>query len=381
MDDIVRDFLIESKDNLDRLDQELVKLETDPTSTELLKSIFRTIHTIKGSCGFLGFSHLEKLAHAGENLLSKLRDRELRLNAEITSGLLAMVDVVRRILGEIETTEHDGDDEYTELIERLKKLQQAGNSRPETAVQVPLQASAALPLATEAAKVENSGESSAAVPQATPPSAEPAPKSAAATNSSAPAKKPRASHFRPFPRKIGGLLVERGAIRAEDLAVALQEQESGDRRRLGEILVALRLCRDPIVVIVNSSNPVDSLTMGDLKKIFLSERSRWDTGKAVAPVMVAAGAAERTAFLKAVCGMSDADFGKYFLQAAFTGKSATPPKEVGSSQALKGVVATSPGAIGFVKAGDFHRDGSDGGVKAVKVEGMAAGDAGYKLHM
>jgi two-component system, chemotaxis family, sensor kinase CheA len=70
MDDIVKDFLIESKDNLDRLDQELVKLETDPNSTELLGSIFRTIHTIKGTCGFLAFSHLEKVAHAGENLLS-----------------------------------------------------------------------------------------------------------------------------------------------------------------------------------------------------------------------------------------------------------------------------------------------------------------------
>jgi two-component system, chemotaxis family, sensor kinase CheA len=70
MDDIVKDFLVESKDNLDRLDQELVKLETDPNSTERLGSIFRTIHTIKGTCGFLAFSHLEKVAHAGENLLS-----------------------------------------------------------------------------------------------------------------------------------------------------------------------------------------------------------------------------------------------------------------------------------------------------------------------
>ena len=74
---------------------------------------------------------------------------------------------------------------------------------------------------------------------------------------------------------------------------------------------------EPIVVIVNVANPVDNLAMGDLKKIVLSERSRWDTGKAVAPVMVTAGAPERTAFLKIVCGMNDADFGKYFMQAAF----------------------------------------------------------------
>ena len=65
---------------------------------------------------------------------------------------------------------------------------------------------------------------------------------------------------------------------------------------------------------------------------------------------IAAGAPERVAFLKIVCGMSDADFGKYFLQAAFTGKSATPPKEVTSAASVKSFVASSPGAIGFVKA-------------------------------
>src|SRR5579863_8081321 len=80
---------------------------------------------------------------------------------------------------------------------------------------------------------------------------------------------------------------------------------------------------DPIVVIVNGSNPVDNLTMGELRKLFLSDRSHWDTGREVAPVMLAAGAPERTLFLKVVCGMNDADFDKYFLQATFAGKSAT----------------------------------------------------------
>jgi ABC-type phosphate transport system substrate-binding protein len=115
---------------------------------------------------------------------------------------------------------------------------------------------------------------------------------------------------------------------------------------------------DPIVVIVNSSNPVDNVSMSELKKLFMSDRSKWDTGKAVAPVIVTAGAPERTAFLKIVCGMNDADFGKYFVAAAFNGKSATPPKEVSSSQGVKAVVASAPGAIGFVKGLDFHGDGS-----------------------
>jgi two-component system chemotaxis sensor kinase CheA len=124
MDEIVKDFLIESNENLDRLDQELVKLESEPSSTELLSSVFRTIHTIKGSCGFLGFARLEKLAHAGESLLSRLRDGKLLLNTEITSGLLAMVDAVRQMLAAIQATEKDGEEDYAPLIELLASLQE-----------------------------------------------------------------------------------------------------------------------------------------------------------------------------------------------------------------------------------------------------------------
>jgi len=141
---------------------------------------------------------------------------------------------------------------------------------------------------------------------------------------------------------------------------------------------AVEAAGEPIVVIVNSANPVESLSLGELKKLFLGDRSRWDTGKAVAPVMIGPGATERTAFLKIVCGMNDADLGKYFLQAAFTGKSATPPKEVGSAAAVKSFVAGSPGAIGFVKASDLPA--GDTTVKAVKVD-TAASDPGYKIKM
>jgi ABC-type phosphate transport system substrate-binding protein len=138
---------------------------------------------------------------------------------------------------------------------------------------------------------------------------------------------------------------------------------------------------DPIVVIVNGANPAESVSISDLKKLFLSDRSKWDTGKSVAPVIVSAGAPERSAFLKQVCGMSDAAFGKYFMHAAFTGKSAPPPKEVTSASSVKSFVASSPGAIGFVKAMDFHGNGSDGGVKALKIDGVEPGDPNYKLRM
>jgi two-component system chemotaxis sensor kinase CheA len=129
MDEIVKDFLIESSENLDRLDQELVKLESEPSSTELLSSIFRTIHTIKGSCGFLGFTRLEKLTHAGESLLSRLRDGKLTLSAEITSGLLAMVDAVRHMLAAIQATGQDGEEDYSALIEALARLQEEHSSQ------------------------------------------------------------------------------------------------------------------------------------------------------------------------------------------------------------------------------------------------------------
>jgi two-component system, chemotaxis family, sensor kinase CheA len=126
MDDLIKEFLVESIENLDRLDSELVKLETDPSSQELLSSIFRTIHTIKGSCGFLGFSKLEKVAHVGESLLSRLRDGKLSLTPEFTSGLLAMVDAIRVMLGEIQSSGQDGNETYPDLITTLNQLQNQG---------------------------------------------------------------------------------------------------------------------------------------------------------------------------------------------------------------------------------------------------------------
>ena len=102
--DIVQDFLAESYENLDRLDRELVGLEKHPHDRDTLASVFRTIHTIKGTCGFLGFNKLEKVTHVGESLLSRLRDGQLTLNPEHTTALLNMVDAVRQMLKEIQST-------------------------------------------------------------------------------------------------------------------------------------------------------------------------------------------------------------------------------------------------------------------------------------
>jgi two-component system, chemotaxis family, sensor kinase CheA len=122
--DIVKDFLVESSENLDQLDRDLVGLEKNPHDSNALAGVFRTIHTIKGTCGFLGFPKLEKVAHVGENLLARLRDGLLVLNPEITTTLLSMVDAVRQMLQQIESTGKDGESDYPELRELLTKLQE-----------------------------------------------------------------------------------------------------------------------------------------------------------------------------------------------------------------------------------------------------------------
>src|SRR5271167_1987675 len=116
-DDILREFLVESNENLDLLDRELVQLEKNPTNRDTLASIFRTIHTIKGTCGFLGFTKLESVAHVGENLLSKLRESELDLSPEITTTLLRMVDAIRQMLQSIEAIGNEGERNDNELTE------------------------------------------------------------------------------------------------------------------------------------------------------------------------------------------------------------------------------------------------------------------------
>src|SRR5215468_4393956 len=128
MDKLLEEFLVESHENLDQLDQDLVALEEDPANRELLSCIFRTMHTLKGSCGFLGFTTLESVAHVGENLLSRLRAGELQLNAEIATALLALVDAVRQILVSIEMTGQEGETDYAYLVETLTRLQQGGGA-------------------------------------------------------------------------------------------------------------------------------------------------------------------------------------------------------------------------------------------------------------
>jgi two-component system chemotaxis sensor kinase CheA len=189
MDEVIRDFLIESHEGLDQLDKDLLSLEQDPTDCETLKRVFRTTHTIKGTCGFFGFSKLESVAHVGESLLVLLRDKKLLLNPEIATGLLAMVDAFREILSKIEADQTEGAADYTTLIGRLNRLQR---------------------------KEESGAGLKLAEPSGTQPVNPPA--DLASDN-------------------LGSIFIRKGQATLAEVEAAARQQQTGDPRRLGEILV------------------------------------------------------------------------------------------------------------------------------------------------
>jgi len=120
MDDLLRDFLTESAENLAKLDNDIVELEQRPQETSLLNSVFRTIHTIKGTCGFLGLSRLEGIAHAAENVLDALRAGRLEVRSTLIGDVLAAVDCIKEILGHLEATEAEPEGDDSALIAKLE---------------------------------------------------------------------------------------------------------------------------------------------------------------------------------------------------------------------------------------------------------------------
>ncbi len=135
MNEIVREFLLETHENLGQLELDLVTLERDPGERETLGRVFRTLHTVKGTAGFLGLAKLQAVGHAGENLLSRLRAGDLAFDAEIATTLLGVVDAFRKILASIEATGQEDDRDYTDLtqaLDRLTKRVAGGDGRPRT---------------------------------------------------------------------------------------------------------------------------------------------------------------------------------------------------------------------------------------------------------
>ena len=159
IDEIVREFIVESLEMLDQLDQAFVALERSPDDTDAVSRIFRAVHTVKGTGGCLGFVEVERVAHAAEALLARVRDGELRVTGDRISVLLAAVDAIRAQLGAIERTGAEDGVDHAELIDRLGCAMRAdaAAASPRTA------GAAAPPRAPAAAEPSRLAESSVRV--------------------------------------------------------------------------------------------------------------------------------------------------------------------------------------------------------------------------
>ena len=148
-EEILKEFLIESHENLARMEKELVDLEERPGDAALLGSIFRSLHTLKGTCGFFGFGTLEQISHSAENILSQLRTGQRKLNPVLVSLILETVDVIKKELAAIEATSAPTAEPHADLIGRLQAAASARDDVPA--------APAAQPEPAEAEAAQRSG--------------------------------------------------------------------------------------------------------------------------------------------------------------------------------------------------------------------------------
>jgi two-component system chemotaxis sensor kinase CheA len=125
MDDLLREFLTETSESLDTVDNQLVRFEQDPNNAKILDNIFRLVHTIKGTCGFLGLPRLEALAHAGETLMGKFRDG-MPVTAEAVTLILSSIDRIKEILAGLEATENEPEGSDEDLIVKLHDMVEHG---------------------------------------------------------------------------------------------------------------------------------------------------------------------------------------------------------------------------------------------------------------
>jgi two-component system, chemotaxis family, sensor kinase CheA len=125
MDDLLREFLTETHESLDTVDNQLVRFEQDPNNARILDNIFRLVHTMKGTCGFLGLPRLEALAHAGETLMGKFRDG-MPVTAEAVTLILSSIDRIKEILAGLEATEAEPEGNDQDLIVKLQAMVEQG---------------------------------------------------------------------------------------------------------------------------------------------------------------------------------------------------------------------------------------------------------------
>lgn len=138
MDDLLREFLTETNESLDTVDNQLVRFEQDPNNAKILDNIFRLVHTIKGTCGFLGLPRLEALAHAAETLMGKFRDG-MPVTGEAVTLILSTIDRIKEILGQLEATEAEPEGADVDLIDALHHMVEQGMAAMAAAPAAPAQ--------------------------------------------------------------------------------------------------------------------------------------------------------------------------------------------------------------------------------------------------
>src|ERR1700753_2782406 len=121
MDDLLREFLTETSESLDTVDNQLVKFEQEPNNAKILDNIFRLVHTIKGTCGFLGLPRLEALAHAAETLMGKFRDG-MPVTGEAVTVILSTIDRIKNILDDLEKQQAEPSGADSDLIGELERM-------------------------------------------------------------------------------------------------------------------------------------------------------------------------------------------------------------------------------------------------------------------
>ena len=125
MDDLLREFLTETSESLDTVDNQLVRFEQEPNNAKILDNIFRLVHTIKGTCGFLGLPRLEALAHAAETLMGKFRDG-MPVTGEAVTLILTTIDRIKDLLAQLEANESEPEGEDRDLISELEAMVERG---------------------------------------------------------------------------------------------------------------------------------------------------------------------------------------------------------------------------------------------------------------
>ncbi|HEY5126172.1 MAG TPA: chemotaxis protein CheA, partial [Bradyrhizobium sp.] len=163
MDDLLREFLTETSESLDTVDNQLVRFEQEPNNSKILDNIFRLVHTIKGTCGFLGLPRLEALAHAAETLMGKFRDG-MPVTGQAVTLILTTIDRIKEILGQLEATEAEPDGSDQDLIDELQDMVERGMESM-TAAASPVATASVAPEPTAAAAAEPAAEQGSLVPQ------------------------------------------------------------------------------------------------------------------------------------------------------------------------------------------------------------------------